>query len=134
MKQEQTWNWCKLSGRDECIHKDKEAIRRIASTEARVSPPGGLMLTDPDPITSSMISEANEICSNCEAFELWPPQTYDKCKHFSYQKCPHINDDIMKRKSARLQETFGGSYIEISFPTDEETNRICKKCDTFTTF
>ncbi len=73
MEQKQTWNNCKLSGRDECIHRDEESIRKLASTEARVDSIDSLG-SDPDPITSSMVTEADKLCSSCKAFEALTPQ------------------------------------------------------------
>ncbi len=68
MEQKQTWNNCKLSGRDECIHRDEESIRKLASNEAMVDSIDSLG-PDPNPITSSMITEADQICNSCEGFQ-----------------------------------------------------------------
>lgn len=68
MEQKQTWDNCKLSGRDECIHRDEESIRKLASSEARVDSIDSLG-TDTDPITSSMITEADQICNSCEGYQ-----------------------------------------------------------------
>lgn len=60
-------------------------------------------------------------------------KTHKKCKYFSFKKCPYLNLDIMKRATLDLQEYHGGNYqIMQPFPTDEEIDVICEKCDMFT--
>ena len=59
-------------------------------------------------------------------------KTHDKCKYFSYKKCPHINDNIMKQATQNIQEYHGGKLTTISFPTNKEIDDICDKCDMFT--
>ena len=68
MEQKQTWNNCKLSGRDECIHRDEEPIRKIAGSKAMVDTLDTIR-TDPDPITLSMVEGADKVCSSCEGFQ-----------------------------------------------------------------
>ncbi len=59
-------------------------------------------------------------------------KTYDKCKYFSYQECPYINDETMKRATQTPPESHSGTPVTMSFPTDDEINKICKNCDKFT--
>ena len=60
-------------------------------------------------------------------------KTHDKCKYFSYKKCPYINDDIMKQATQNIPKYYGGKPITISVPTNkEEIDEICGKCDMFT--
>ena len=59
-------------------------------------------------------------------------KTHDNCKYFGHQKCPHINDDIMKQATQETPEYHGGKHPEMQFPTDEEIDEICDKCDMFT--
>lgn len=59
-------------------------------------------------------------------------KTHDKCKYFSYKKCLHINDDIMKQATQNIQEYLGGKLITISFPTHKEIDEVCGKCGMFT--
>ena len=59
-------------------------------------------------------------------------KTYKNCKHFGYQSCPHKNEDIMKKATQDIPEYYGGNYQILSYPTPEEINNICNKCDKFT--
>jgi len=59
-------------------------------------------------------------------------KTHDKCKYFSYKKCPYINDDIMKQATQDTPKYHGGKPIITSFPTNKEIDDICDKCDMFT--
>ncbi len=59
-------------------------------------------------------------------------KTHDKCKYFGLKKCPYINDEIMKQATQDLPEYYGGKPMIISFPTNEEIDRICMKCNMFT--
>ena len=58
--------------------------------------------------------------------------TYDKCKYFSYKKCPHINNDIMKQATQTISEYNGGKVPTLTFPLSEELDKICADCDIFT--
>ncbi len=58
-------------------------------------------------------------------------QTHDKCKSFSYKKCPHRSDEIMKKATQDMPQYYGGDPVTMVFPTDEEINEICDKCDMF---
>jgi len=59
-------------------------------------------------------------------------KTHDKCKNFSYKKCPHINDEIMKLATQDTPETKTGSPTRLKLPpTNEEINKICSACDSF---
>ena len=69
MKQEQTWNRCKLSGKEECTHKHEEPIRKLVNDKAEVSPPSDPMILRRDSISAYMMAEANAICKSCEAFQ-----------------------------------------------------------------
>lgn len=63
---------------------------------------------------------------------MTPKKTHDKCKHFSYKKCPHINDEIMKLATQDIPETKTGSPTLLkNFPSDEEVDKICSECDSF---
>ncbi len=59
-------------------------------------------------------------------------KTHDNCKYFGYEKCPHINDNVMKQATQDTPEYHGGKPITLSFPTNEEIDEICDKCDMFT--
>ena len=59
-------------------------------------------------------------------------QTHDKCKCFGFKKCPHIKDDVMKRANQETQRFNGRDIPNANFPTDEEINKLCEKCQTFT--
>ena len=58
-------------------------------------------------------------------------RTHDRCRHFGYNKCPHINDEIMKQATQTLPEYHGGKIPIISFPPSQEVNKICGDCDGF---
>jgi len=59
-------------------------------------------------------------------------QTHDKCKSFSYKKCPHANDEIMQRATQETPQYYGGEPEQmLPFPTDDEINKICSQCDAF---
>jgi hypothetical protein len=60
-------------------------------------------------------------------------QTHDKCKYYSYKKCPHIEDDIMIRANQETPNYYGGEIQQMfSFPTEEEINKLCGNCPAFT--
>jgi len=59
-------------------------------------------------------------------------KTHDKCKYFSYKKCPRINDEIMKLTTQDIPETKTGSPTRLKFTTYEEVDKICSGCDSFT--
>ncbi len=61
-------------------------------------------------------------------------QTYHNCKNFSHKnkRCPHINDDVMKRATQLLDNNDREFTIGSSFPTDEEIDKICNNCNAFT--
>lgn len=62
-----------------------------------------------------------------------PKKTHDKCKHFGYKKCPHINDEIMKLATPDPHEvTIGSPIYWHNFPSHEEVDKICSECDSFT--
>jgi hypothetical protein len=61
-------------------------------------------------------------------------KTHDHCKYFSYQKCPHMSDEIMRRitqHKTRKPRTYGGNPITFTLPSDDEIDKICDKCDMF---
>jgi hypothetical protein len=58
-------------------------------------------------------------------------KTHDHCRYYSYQKCPHINDKIIRQARQYKPRNDGGKPIKISFPYDEEINKICDACDLF---
>ena len=58
-------------------------------------------------------------------------KTHDKCKYFSYKKCPHKDDEIMKQATQDFPEYLGGEPTTTSFPTNKEIDEICDKCDMF---
>jgi hypothetical protein len=60
-------------------------------------------------------------------------QTHHNCKHFSHKnpRCPHMNNDIMKR-ATQLLDNYDGEFTIGSFPTDEEIDKICNNCNAFT--
>ena len=63
-------------------------------------------------------------------------KTHDHCKYFSYQKCPHLSDEIMRKATyykTHATRTYGGKPIKLTFslPSDEEIDKICDKCDMF---
>lgn len=57
---------------------------------------------------------------------------HDKCKHYSYKKCPHLNDEIMKLATQDIPATKIGLPILEDFPTGKEIDKICSECDSFT--
>jgi hypothetical protein len=59
-------------------------------------------------------------------------QTHDKCKHYSYKKCPHIKDDIMIRANQETPNYYGKVQPILLPPTDEEINKLCGNCPAFT--
>jgi hypothetical protein len=59
-------------------------------------------------------------------------KTHLNCKYFSYRKCPHINDEIMKLATQNIPETKTGSPTWLNFPATEEVDKICSDCDSFT--
>ena len=59
-------------------------------------------------------------------------QTHDKCKYYGRKKCPHIEDDIMKRANQETPRYYGGEIQQmLPFPTDAEINKICGDCHIF---
>ncbi len=60
-------------------------------------------------------------------------QTHDECKYYGYKKCPHIEDDIMRRANQETPSYYGGNPQQmLPFPTDEEIDKICGSCPAFT--
>ncbi|MEK6775460.1 MAG: hypothetical protein AABY87_01095 [bacterium] len=59
---------------------------------------------------------------------------HDKCKYFSYKKCPHINDEIMKLATQDIPETKTGAplYLNYNYPDKADIDKICFACDSFT--
>jgi hypothetical protein len=58
-------------------------------------------------------------------------QTYDKCKHYGYKKCPHIKDAVMQRSLQETPEYYGKIQI-LPHATDDEINTLCNQCNAFT--
>ena len=56
---------------------------------------------------------------------------HDKCRHFSYKKCPHRDDEIMKQATQTIPEYHGGKIPVMSFPPKEAVDKICADCDMF---
>lgn len=60
-------------------------------------------------------------------------QKHDQCKYFGFKKCPHIEDDVMKRANQEMPRYYGGKIQQmLPVPTDEEINKICGICQMFT--
>jgi hypothetical protein len=57
---------------------------------------------------------------------------HNKCKYFGSNRCPHTNDDIMKQATQHIRESYGDKPATISFPSDQEIDEICAKCNMFT--
>ena len=58
-------------------------------------------------------------------------RTHDRCKYFGYKKCPHRNDEIMKKATQTLPEYHGGKPQILSFPPHEEIDKLCFDCEVF---
>ena len=56
--------------------------------------------------------------------------TFDKCKHYGRQRCPHINDDVMKRANPKIP-LYKGSVEYPEYLPDEEINKLCSECKAF---
>jgi hypothetical protein len=56
---------------------------------------------------------------------------HDQCNHFSYNSCPHKDDDIMKMATQDFQKYHGEQMPILSLPFHEEINAICSSCDKF---
>ena len=75
------------------------------------------------------------LCSKIEMAKeshMYQTKTHDNCKFFSFQACPHKNDEIMKKATQDIPQYSGGKYQTMSFPRNEEIDAICSKCDKFT--
>jgi hypothetical protein len=59
-------------------------------------------------------------------------KSYKNCKFFSYQACPHKNEELMKRATQDIPQYYGGNYPTLSFPQDEEIDAKCSKCNKYT--
>jgi hypothetical protein len=59
-------------------------------------------------------------------------RTHDRCMHFGYNKCPHKNEEIMKQATQTLPEYHGGKISIMSFPGNQEVDKICGDCNRFT--
>jgi hypothetical protein len=61
-------------------------------------------------------------------------KTHGHCQYFSYQKCPHLSDEIMGQATqykTHKPRTYGGKLIIFKRPSDEEIDKICDTCDMF---
>ena len=58
-------------------------------------------------------------------------KAHRNCKYFSYRKCPHITDEIMKLATQDITQITTGVATLLNFPTDEEVDKICSECDSF---
>lgn len=59
-------------------------------------------------------------------------KSHHNCKYFGYKKCPNINDEIMKRAMLDMLEVRHGGSILMTFPSDEDVDKICAGCTSFT--
>ncbi len=58
-------------------------------------------------------------------------KSHRNCKYFGYKKCPNINNEIMKLATQDTPETPTGVPTLMKFPDDEEVDKICSGCDSF---
>lgn len=58
---------------------------------------------------------------------------HDNCKYYGRPKCPQIDSDTMKRAIQPIPPYHGGGYTKMKpLPTNEEIDKLCNNCDTFT--